>query len=54
MSDLPTTARDRPAHNPGGVECAKCECVFVGEEWHTLCRVCIEEVAADIVKVQHG
>ena len=49
-----TTNRDRPARNPGGVECTRCDCVFIGEEWHTLCRVCVELTAAEIAKVQHG
>lgn len=45
MSDpIPTTNRDRPAHQPVGCECVGCGCVFVGEEWHVLCRVCDEQV----------
>ncbi len=36
-------SRDRPAAEPGGCECRECECVFIGAEGHTLCRVCNEE-----------
>lgn len=55
MPDSPeTTSRDRPTSNPGGMECEKCGCIFVGAEWHQFCRVCVEEVAAEIAKVQHG
>lgn len=32
--------KDRPAKNPGGVECERCGCIFIGEEWHSLCGIC--------------
>ena len=44
--------RDRPAKNPGGVQCERCDAIFVGEEWHTLCGICIDVVAAAIAKDQ--
>lgn len=31
---------DRPATNPGGMECIECGVIFVGEEWHYVCAVC--------------
>src|SRR5687768_5427237 len=31
---------DRPAANPGGMDCQECGVIFVGEEWHQLCAVC--------------
>ena len=37
--------RDRPAHNPGGMVCEGCSEVFIGEEWHVFCAICIERVA---------
>ena len=33
-------SRDRAAAEPGGCECECCECIFIGEPWHTVCRVC--------------
>jgi len=33
-------SRDRPSKEPGGQECEKCGCIFIGEEWHDLCSVC--------------
>lgn len=48
------TKRDRPARNPGGVECQKCGAIFIGEEWHQFCGVCIEEVADELAKAQHS
>lgn len=46
-------SRDRPTSEPGGCECMRCGCIFIGAEWHTLCRVCVEETAAEIAKVQN-
>ena len=31
---------DRPAANPGGMECEECGAIFVGAEWHSRCAVC--------------
>lgn len=33
--------RDRPARNPGGMVCEECSEVFIGEEWHALCAICL-------------
>lgn len=52
MSEPNTTKRDRPARNPGGVECTRCGCIFVGEEWHQFCLVCVELTATEIAKEQ--
>jgi len=38
---------NRPANNPGGMECQKCQCIFIGEEWHAYCGDCQQEVDAD-------
>lgn len=46
-------SRDRPAANPGGVDCQQCGCIFVGEEYHRFCAVCIEAVKETIVKQQN-
>lgn len=32
--------RDRPATNPGGMQCEACDEIFIGEEWHSYCAVC--------------
>jgi hypothetical protein len=51
----PTLTRDRPAReNPGGCQCEKCGCVFIGEEWHTFCGVCVVEVKNNLVEAQNG
>jgi len=47
-----TINRDRPAKNPGGMQCEKCDEIFVGEEWHVLCGICIKEVADDLAAAQ--
>lgn len=44
--------RDRPARNPGGCECQRCMAIFIGEEWHQFCGVCVAEVASEIAEVQ--
>ena len=44
--------RDRPARNPGGMECEKCGAIFIGEEWHVYCAVCVDEIARAISKQQ--
>lgn len=36
-------SKDRPATNPGGMECMRCSVTFIGEEWHHLCGVCYRE-----------
>lgn len=32
---------DRPAAEPGGMECEECGRIFIGAEWHALCAVCL-------------
>ena len=32
--------RDRPAKNPGGMQCEACDEIFVGEPWHRFCALC--------------
>lgn len=44
--------RDRPAKTPGGMDCQRCGEVFIGEEWHTLCAICVAEVATEIAADQ--
>lgn len=34
---------DRPTNEPGGMECEECQCIFIGAEWHSRCRVCEEK-----------
>lgn len=34
--------RDRAAENPGGMQCEKCDEIFIGEEWHLLCAICVK------------
>jgi len=43
---------DRPAREPGGVECGRCGCIFIGEEWHEFCALCITSVAREIAALQ--
>lgn len=45
-------SRDRPAKNPGGCECEECGCLFIGEEWHNFCRVCVANVAERLWQAQ--
>jgi hypothetical protein len=42
--------RDRPAKNPGGMQCEKCDEIFIGEEWHVLCAICVQSVVDELVK----
>lgn len=39
---------DRPAKNPGGMQCEQCDVIFVGEEWHALCALCDRMVTLSI------
>jgi Zn finger protein HypA/HybF involved in hydrogenase expression len=48
MPDIdPRAKRDRLARNPGGMVCEKCSEVFIGEEWHQFCALCVAEIAAN-------
>lgn len=42
----PRQKRDRPAANPGGMECEECGGIFIGEEWHSRCKICDDNYAA--------
>lgn len=53
MSMSPQINRDRPAKNPGGMQCERCDEIFIGEEWHTLCGVCVQVVADEIAAMQN-
>jgi hypothetical protein len=44
--------RDRPAKTPGGMVCEECSNVFIGDEHHAFCGICIEKVAAKIATAQ--
>ena len=44
--------RDRPAHNPGGMQCNRCFEIFIGEEWHEYCAICVQQVADEIATAQ--
>jgi len=33
MEQMPSS-KDRPAEQPGGVECEICGVIFIGAEWH--------------------
>jgi hypothetical protein len=39
-------ARDRPTENPGGMQCELCDEIFIGDESHSMCGVCVAKVAA--------
>lgn len=43
---------DRPARDPGGVECNRCGETFVGEPWHMFCAICVKQVADEIAEKQ--
>ena len=55
---------DRPAKNPGGMECQTCDTIFVGEEWHDECAVCdadrpkfdawIATLKEDVIQEEYG
>lgn len=47
-----TITRDRPAQEPGGLECSRCGCIFIGEPWHKFCAVCAHEVALELRAIQ--
>lgn len=36
-------SRDRASKCPGGMECSTCGCIFIGDESHDECGVCIEQ-----------
>jgi Zn finger protein HypA/HybF involved in hydrogenase expression len=44
--------RDRPAKTPGGMHCERCNEVFIGEEWHQFCAICVQQVANEIAVAQ--
>lgn len=52
MTEGARAKRDRPARNPGGMVCEKCSEVFIGEPWHSLCAVCMDQMAAQIAADQ--
>lgn len=59
MSDTNRTSdtvvsRDRPSQKPGGCECQNCGCIFIGDESHQFCGVCIEIVAKELKGIQDG
>lgn len=39
-------SRNRPSAAPGGVECHTCGCIFIGDESHTECGVCVAKEQA--------
>ena len=45
--------RDRPAKNPGGMQCERCDEIFIGDEWHAFCGICIQQIAGDIAAEQN-
>jgi hypothetical protein len=47
-----TVTKHRPARNPGGLDCRRCGCTFIGEPWHRFCGVCVEAVARELVAQQ--
>jgi hypothetical protein len=54
MTKETAVSRDRPSEAPGGCECQHCGCVFIGEEWHQFCGVCVEIVAKELKRIQDG
>ena len=50
--DTERLKRDRPAKNPGGMQCELCDEIFIGEEWHSFCAICVQQVADDIARKQ--
>jgi len=52
MTDVERAKRDRSAKNPGGMQCERCEEIFIGEEWHSFCAICIQQVANKIAEAQ--
>lgn len=49
-----TPERNRPAKNPGGMQCERCDEIFIGEEWHQFCGLCIKIVADEIARSQRA
>jgi hypothetical protein len=47
--------RDRAAINPGGMECQTCGHIFIGEEWHTQCAVCVSaQESKPVISLPHS
>lgn len=44
--------RDRPAKNPGTLQCDCCDKIFIGEEWHLFCAVCVRKISDEIAEAQ--
>ena len=44
--------RDRPAKNPGGMQCERCDEIFIGEEWHAFCAICVQKNADEIARAR--
>jgi hypothetical protein len=47
-----TINRNRPAKNPGGMQCERCDEIFVGEDWHSFCAVCVEIISKELFEEQ--
>jgi rubrerythrin len=46
--------RDRPSKAPGGCECKHCGHIFIGDESHQFCGVCVAIVAKELKRIQDG
>lgn len=50
----PVVSRGRPSPTPGGCECQRCGCIFVGDESHQFCGVCVDIVSKELKRIQDG
>lgn len=40
MTQAQAPNRNRPAVEPGGMQCENCDEIFIGEDWHAYCALC--------------
>lgn len=53
MTDNKETDRNRATMTPGGCECSKCGCIFIGGIEHDVCGICVNELQARIIAAIH-
>lgn len=44
---------DRETTEPVGMQCERCDVVFVGAEWHSFCAVCVQILDGEIPESAH-
>lgn len=44
---------DRPTSEPGGMQCERCDVIFVGAEWHSFCAICAKILDGELPEGAH-